>query len=83
MMRASLFLSEEAGIFDGDGNLPGGGLHDFEITRFEEILAVVAHRRHNTGGLIGQQDRRGTYESAGAAQLRLDVATALWVVSVL
>ena len=60
MMRASLLLSEETGIFDGDGNLSSGGLHDFEIPRFEEIFAIVAHRRHHSSGFIGQQNRGGT-----------------------
>ncbi len=60
MMGTSLLLGKETCIFDGDGNLSGGGLHDLEIPRFEEIFAIVAHRRHNTSGLIGQQNRGGT-----------------------
>ena len=68
MMGTALLFREQARVFDRDGNLSGGSLHDFEIARLEDVFAIVAHRSHHSRGLLASR--------IGAAQN--DLASARW-----
>ena len=54
LARAPLLLGEQAGILHRHRNLAGGGLHDFQIARLENVLALRIHGRHHSGDAARQ-----------------------------
>src|SRR4029077_19312460 len=56
LLRAPLFFGEQAGVFDGHGELTCSRLHDIQVALLEHKLALGVQRHHNPGRFSAQQD---------------------------
>ena len=56
--RPALLFLEQTGILDGDGDLAGGGLQQFQVALLVHELAVKIHHRQHADGMVVDENRR-------------------------